>query len=96
VGSKSSLLLHIVYSADRRIIVYSGSYRSSSVTAQPTSTRIVARAPGDCIEPDSFGFVDENGKEHVSKISEGNRKAVYAALGKGDVATLKVEAAAAA
>ncbi|KAJ2914109.1 hypothetical protein MD484_g6309, partial [Candolleomyces efflorescens] len=68
---------------------YSGRYRSNLSTAQPTSSRIVARAPADCIEPDSFGFVDENGKEHLSKISAGNRRAVYAALGKGDVATLK-------
>ena len=59
----------------------------------PTSTH-VTRAPADCVEPDSFGFVDENGKEHVSKISEGNRRVVYAALGKGDIVTLKVEAAA--
>ena len=73
--------------------VYSGSYRSNLITAQPTSTRLVTRAPADCVEPDSFGFVDESGKEHIAKISEGSRKAVYAALGKGDVARLKVEAA---
>ncbi|KAJ2930120.1 hypothetical protein H1R20_g6986, partial [Candolleomyces eurysporus] len=75
---------------------YSGNYRTNLVTAQPTSTRLVTRAPADCIEPDSFGFVDENGKEHITKISEGNRRAIYSALGKGDVATLKVEAAAVA
>ena len=83
-------LLHL---PDCSVTAYSGRYRSSLSTAQPTSSRIVARAPADCIEPDSFGFIDENGKEHVSKISAGNRRAIYAALGKGDVATLKVEAA---
>ncbi|RXW14696.1 hypothetical protein EST38_g11156 [Candolleomyces aberdarensis] len=62
----------------------------------PASTCIVSRAPADCVEPDSFGFVDENCKEHIAKISEGNRKAVYGALGTGDVATLKVETAAVA
>ncbi|KAJ2921611.1 hypothetical protein H1R20_g15483, partial [Candolleomyces eurysporus] len=46
--------------------------------------------------PDSFGFVDETGKEHVAKITEANKKAVYGALEKGDVTALKTEAGAAA
>ncbi|RXW14699.1 hypothetical protein EST38_g11160 [Candolleomyces aberdarensis] len=77
---------------------YSGNYRSSlGLRAEPTTkTRIASRAPADCVQPDSFGFVDENGEEHITKITGGNRKAVYAALAKSDVATLKVEAAAVA
>ncbi|RXW15437.1 hypothetical protein EST38_g10410, partial [Candolleomyces aberdarensis] len=50
----------------------------------------------DCVEPDSFGFVDETGKEHVAKITEANKKAIYGAVAKGDVAALKTEAAATA
>ncbi|RXW16375.1 hypothetical protein EST38_g9474 [Candolleomyces aberdarensis] len=49
-----------------------------------------------CVEPDSFGFVDEAGKQHIAKITEVNKKAIYEALEKGDVAALSTEAAAAA
>ena len=76
-----------------RATVYSGNYCWSLSTATITITRVATRAPSNCIEPDSFGFTDENGKEHIAKIPEGQRKAIYSALGNGDVAALKVEAA---
>ncbi|KAJ2922037.1 hypothetical protein H1R20_g15069, partial [Candolleomyces eurysporus] len=42
-----------------------------------------------------IGFIDESGKEHIENIAAGNKKAVDAALKKGDIAGLKTEAAAA-
>ncbi|RXW12734.1 hypothetical protein EST38_g13122, partial [Candolleomyces aberdarensis] len=65
-----------------------------------SSSRIAAAASEssstDCVEPDSFGYVDETGKAHVAKITEANKEAIYGALEKGDVAALRTEAAAAA
>ena len=70
--------------------VFSGNWRSNSRIASAASD-----ATTDCVDPDSFGFVDETGKEHIGKITAGNKKAVDAALEKGDIAALKAEAAAA-
>ena len=47
----------------------------------------------DCIKPDSFGYVDETGKEHIAKITAANKEAVYSALEKGDTAALRTVAA---
>ncbi|RXW14694.1 hypothetical protein EST38_g11155 [Candolleomyces aberdarensis] len=69
----------------------SGNWRSSSRIAGAASS-----STEDCVEPDSFGFVDETGKEHVAKITEANKKAIYGAVAKGDVAALKTEVAATA
>ncbi|KAJ2933305.1 hypothetical protein H1R20_g3791, partial [Candolleomyces eurysporus] len=69
----------------------SGNWRSSSRIAAAASESSAT----DCVEPDSFGFVDETGKEQVAKITEANKEAVYGALKKGDVAALRTQAAAA-
>ncbi|RXW13746.1 hypothetical protein EST38_g12108, partial [Candolleomyces aberdarensis] len=73
-------------------LVLSGNWRSSSRIAAAASES----SSTDCVEPDSFGYVDETGKAHVAKITEANKKAIYGALEKGDVAALRTEAAAAA
>ena len=46
--------------------VYSGNYRWSLSTATTTTTRVATRASADCVEPDSFGFTDDDGKEHLA------------------------------
>ncbi|RXW12038.1 hypothetical protein EST38_g13817 [Candolleomyces aberdarensis] len=71
---------------------FSGNWRSRSRiggAVEQSSTE-------DCVESDSFGFVDETGKEHIAKITEANKKAIYGALEMGDVAALETEAGAAA
>ena len=70
------------------LLVLSGNWRSSSRIAAAASES----SSTDCVEPDSFGFVDEAGKEHVAKITEANKEAVYGALKKGDVAALRAAA----
>jgi hypothetical protein len=72
------------------LTVFSGNWRSNSRIASLATT-----SDEDCVEPDTFGFVDESGKEHTGKITAANKGAVEAALKKGDVAALKTEAAAA-
>ncbi|KAJ2933858.1 hypothetical protein H1R20_g3232, partial [Candolleomyces eurysporus] len=71
---------------------FSGNWRSRS----RIGSAVESSSTEDCVEPDSFGFVDETGKEHVAKITEANKKAVYGALEKGDVSALKTQAGAAA
>ena len=49
----------------------------------PNNDTIVAVAD-NCVEPDSFGYIDENGKEQVAQIAkdERRRKAICDALDK--------------
>ncbi|KAJ2928401.1 hypothetical protein H1R20_g8707, partial [Candolleomyces eurysporus] len=72
--------------------IRSGNWRSRSRIGDAAKSG----STEDCVEPDSFGFVDETGKEHIAKITEANKEAIYGALEKGDVATLKTEAGVAA
>ena len=74
------------------LLVFSGNWRSRS----RIGSAVESSSTDECVEPDSFGFVDETGKEHIAKITEANRKAIYGALEKGDVTALKTEAGVAA
>ncbi|KAJ2914111.1 hypothetical protein MD484_g6307, partial [Candolleomyces efflorescens] len=69
---------------------FSGNWRSSSRIASLATT-----SADDCVDPDTFGFTDEDGKEHTGKITAANKGAVDAALKQGNVAALKSVAAAA-
>ncbi|RXW15436.1 hypothetical protein EST38_g10411 [Candolleomyces aberdarensis] len=69
---------------------FSGNWRSNSRIASAASD-----ATTDCVDPDTFGFVDESGKEHTGKITAANKGAIDAAFKKGDIAALKTVAAAA-
>ncbi|KAJ2922030.1 hypothetical protein H1R20_g15062, partial [Candolleomyces eurysporus] len=72
--------------------LFSGNWHSRS----RIGSAVELNSTEDCVEPDSFGFVDDTGKERITKITQANKKAIYGALEKGDVAALKTEAGAAA
>ena len=66
-------------------LVFSGNWTSKAPIAASTDSKVTTA----CVEPDSFGYVDETGKEHIAKITAANKEAVYGALEKGDVAALR-------
>ncbi|KAF5310443.1 hypothetical protein D9611_012318 [Ephemerocybe angulata] len=44
---------------------------------------------GECVEPDSYGYLDSAGKFHQAKIPDGKRAEVYTAFEKNDVEYFK-------